>query len=133
MLTPRTHIITAAVAAVAIAPAAALAAGAVAHPQLQGSPQMRSIDAHHATLKFASDRLPRGAYGKVDAKITYASGQRVSGLAPTGRHGSDTVYSARISSTDAMSNHQKFTVRFRLGKSATVTRSVKLFAPGEHG
>jgi hypothetical protein len=133
MFIPRTRIVTAAVAMAAIAPTAALAAGAVSHPQLKGSPQMRSIDAHHATLQFASERLPRSASGKVDAKITYAGGQRVSGLKATGTHGSDIVYGARIASTGAMRNHQKFTVRFRLGKSATVTRSVKLFAPGEHG
>ena len=131
MITPRTHLITAAVAVAAIAPTAALAAGAASHPALGGSPQMSLIDAHRATLKFASDRLPRTRAGKLDAKITYADGQRVSGLKATGTHGYDIVYSARISSTTAMRNHQKFTVKFRLGTSPTVQRSVKLYLPGE--
>jgi hypothetical protein len=129
----RNHLILGAVALAAIAPTAALAAGATAHPALRGSPQMRTIDAKHATLRFASDRLPRTVAGKLDAKITYAGGQRVSGLKASGTHGSDIVYTARVSSTKPMRNHQKFTVRFRLGTSQAVTRKVKLFAPGEHG
>ena len=133
MLHTRNHLILATVAVAAVAPAAALAAGATPRPVLKGSPQMRSIDANHATLRFASDRLPRTAAGKLDAKITYAGGQRVSGLKASGTHGSDIVYTARVSSTKPMHNHQKFTVRFRLGTSPAVTRKVKLFAPGEHG
>src|SRR3954447_17738254 len=92
------RLIAAVVAASTLVPAAAMAAGVHTHPKLGGSPQMRLVDAHHATLKFASDRLPRTATGKVDAKITFVSGLRVSDLRPTGRHGDDIVYSARVSS-----------------------------------
>jgi hypothetical protein len=89
-----------------------------------------TVDTNHATLKFASERLPRTASGKLDAKITSA-GLRVTSLKPAGKHGYDTVYTASVSSSAAMVNHQKCTLRFRLGKSAGVTRSVKLYDPSE--
>jgi hypothetical protein len=117
----------------ALAPAAALATGVHPNPQLGGSPQMRLIDNHHATLNFASDRLPRTASGKVDAKITFLNGARVSDIKPVGTHGNDIKYSARVSSQHVLRDHEKFTVTFRLGNSAPVKRFVKLFLPGEHG
>ena len=117
----------------ALAPAAALATGVHAKPQLGGSPQMRLIDNHHATLNFASDRIARTAAGKVDAKITFVNGARVSDLKPVGTHGNDIRYTARVSSQHALRDHEKFTVSFRLGDSAPVKRFVKLFLPGEHG
>jgi hypothetical protein len=129
----RTPLATAAVTLLALSPAAALAAGTNAKPQLGGNPQMRLVDSHHATLKFASDRLARNAYGSLDAKITFADGSRVSGLKATGTHGSDIVYSARVSSSKALQLHEKVKVTFRLGDSKPVQRFVKLFAPGEHG
>jgi hypothetical protein len=91
---------------------------------------MRIVDATHATLKFASERLPRTKAGGLDAKITSA-GLRVTKLKATGTHGSDIVYTAKVASTAAMVNHEKFTVRFRLGHSPSVTRSVKLYDPSE--
>ena len=130
MLNLRNHILTAAVAVAAIAPAAALAAGADSTPVLKGSPQMKIVDTTHATLKFASERLPRTTAGKLDAKITSA-GLRFTNLKASGKHGSDTVYTARVASTAAMVKHQKYTVRFRLGKSPAVTRLVKLYEAGE--
>jgi hypothetical protein len=117
----------------ALAPAAALATGVHSDPQLGGSPQMRLVDDHHATLNFASDRLARTASGRVDAKITFVNGARVSGLKPVGTHGNDIRYTARVSSERVLKLHQKYTVRFRLGDAKTVQRSVKLFAAGEHG
>jgi hypothetical protein len=117
----------------ALAPAAAAAAGVHSHAQLGGNPQMRVVDAHHATLTFASDRLPRTAVGKVDAKITFVNGARVSGIKPIGNHGNDIRYSATVSSKTPLKLHQKYTVKFRLGDSTPVQVFVKLFAPGEHG
>ena len=117
----------------ALAPAAALATGVHSNPQLGGNPQMRVVDDHHATLNFASDRLARTAAGKVDAKITFVNGARVSDLKPVGTHGYDIRYTARVSSTTALKLHQKYTVKFRLGDAKTVSRFVKLFAVGEHG
>jgi len=117
----------------ALAPAAALATGVHAKPQLGGSPQMRLIDNHHATLNFASDRIARTAAGKVDAKITFVNGARVSDLKPVGTHGNDIRYTATVSSKTALKLHQKYTVKFRLGDAKTVSRFVKLFAVGEHG
>jgi hypothetical protein len=130
MLNSRTPLLAAVLAVAALAPTAALAAKADSTPILKGSPQMRIVDTTHATLKFASERLPRATYGKLDAKITSA-GLKVTNLRRTGTHGSDTVYSASVSSSAAMVNHQKFTMRFRLGKSPGVTRSVKLYDPSE--
>jgi hypothetical protein len=117
----------------ALVPAAAIAAGVRHDPQLGGQPQMRIIDNHHATLEFASDRLPRTASGKVDAKITFADGARVSGLAPIGNHGNDIRYSARVTFKRQLGDHEKFTVTLRLGDAKPVQRIVKLYAQGEHG
>ena len=80
----RTHITTAAVTLLALSPAAAMAAGVHADPQLGGNPQMRVVDEHHATLNFASDRLARTAAGAVDAKITFANGARVTSIKTNG-------------------------------------------------
>ena len=128
----RTTLTTAAVTLLAVAPAAAMAAGSAA-PQLGGNPQMRAIDSHHATLNFASDRLARTASGKLDAKITFVNGARVSGLKAVGTHGNDIKYAATVTSQKPLQLHRKYTVKFRLGDGRTVERFVKLFAPGEHG
>ena len=117
----------------ALAPAAALATGVQAKPQLGGNPQMRLIDNHHATLNFASDRIGRTAAGKVDATITFVNGNRVTDIKPVGTHGNDIRYTARISSSRPLRLHAKYTVKFRLGDAKTVSRFVKLFAVGEHG
>jgi hypothetical protein len=132
MFIPRIRLVATALAVSALAPAAALATGAHSHPILRGSPQMHVVDAHHATLKFASNRLPRTATGKVDAKITYADGSRVSDLHPRGTHGEDIVYTARITLRRTIQDHQKFTVRFRLGDSPTVERTVTLYTVHQH-
>jgi hypothetical protein len=127
------HLLAVALTATALVPAAAVASGVHSHPQLEGSPQMRLVDSHHATLEFAADRLPRTASGKVDATITFVNGARVSGLKPIGTHGNDIRYTARVSSQRPLREHAKYTVKFRLGDSSSVTRPVKLFEQGEHG
>jgi hypothetical protein len=125
--------LTAAVATlVALAPSAAIAAGVHPDPQLGGQPQMRIIDDHHATLEFASDRLPRIASGRVDA-TTFAAAARVSGLEPIANHGNDIRYSARVTFKRRLQDHQKFSVTLRLGDAKPVQRFVKLYDPGEHG
>jgi hypothetical protein len=117
----------------ALAPAAALGAGVHSQPKLGGQPQMRLVDTHHATLNFASDRLPRTAAGKVDAKITFVNGAKVTDIKPVGNHGNDIRYTARVSYSKPLRNHAKYTVRFRLGDSSPVQRFVKIYLPGEHG
>jgi hypothetical protein len=92
---------------------------------------MSLVDSHHATLKFASDRLARTADGKVDAKITFVNGAKVTAIKPVGTHGNDIKYEARVSSTKELRNHAKYTVRFRLGDSSSVQRLVKLYLPSE--
>jgi len=129
--TKTTRITTALLVASALVPAAALGAGVHSHPKLGGQPQMSLVDSHHATLKFASDRLPRTADGKVDAKITFVNGAKVTAIKPVGTHGDDIRYQARVSSTKALREHAKYTVRFRLGDSGTVQRLVKLYLPSE--
>ena len=131
MTSKTTRITTALLAVSALVPAAALGAGVHSHPKLGGQPQMSLVDSHHATLKFASDRLPRTAAGKVDAKITFVNGAKVTDIKPVGTHGSDIKYQARVSSTKALREHAKYTVRFRLGDSGTVQRLVKLYLPSE--
>jgi hypothetical protein len=132
-MTSITRLTATALTLTALAPAAAMATGVHSNPQLGGNPQMRLIDNHHATLNFASDRLPRTAAGKVDAKITFINGARVSDIKPVGTHGNDIKYSARVSSQHVLRDHEKFTVTFRLGDSAPVKVFVKLFLPGQHG
>ena len=129
----RTPLATAAVTLLALSPAAAMAAGTHAQPQLGGNPQMRLVDSHHATLNFASDRLAKNAYGGLDAKITFVNGARVSGLKAVGTHGGDIRYAATVTSSTPLQLHKKYTVRFRLGSAKAVERLVKVFNPGEHG
>jgi hypothetical protein len=131
MTSKTTRITTALLAVSALVPAAALGAGVHSHPKLGGQPQMSLVDSHHATLKFASDRLPRTAAGKVDAKITFVNGAKVTDIKPVGTHGNDIKYQARVSSTKALRTHAKYTVKFRLGDSSSVQRLVKLYLPSE--
>ena len=109
-------------AVVALAPAAAHAAGA----KLGGQPTMHAIDAHHATLEFAADKLPRTKSGAVDARVQFTGGQRVSALKPVGRHGYDVRYTAAVSSRSDLRVGTKYTVRIKLPGSPSVTRLVKL-------
>ena len=75
----------------------------------------------------------KNAYGKLDAKITFVNGARVSGLKAVGTHGNDIRYAATVSSSKPLKLHQKYTVTFRLGDAQAVERFVKVFNPGEHG
>jgi len=119
MLIPRLTLTAAAVVvASAITAATAPAAGVHSHPILRGSPQMVLVDAHHATLRFAAERIGRTAKGAVDAKITFADGSRAYATKPIGTHGGDIVYATRVAST-------------RLGHSKAVQRSVKLYKASE--
>jgi hypothetical protein len=115
----------------ALVPAAAIGAGVHSNPKLGGQPQMRLVDNHHAIIHFASDRLPRTASGKLDAKISFVNGAKVNGLKAVGTHGDDIKYEARVSSTKALRVHAQYTVRFRLGDSGSVQRLVKLYLPSE--
>ena len=115
----------------ALAPAAALGAGVHPHPKLGGQPQMQIVDSHHATIEFASDRLARTASGRVDAGISFVNGAKVTAIKPVGTHGNDIRYQARVTSTKALREHAKYTVKFRLGDSKPVQRLVKLYLPSE--
>ena len=108
-----------------------MGAGASSHPKLGGQPQMRLVDSHHAIIHFASDRLPRTASGKLDAKIRFLNGAKATGLKAVGTHGDDITYEARVSSTKELRVHAKYTVRLRLADSSPVQRLVKLYLPSE--
>lgn len=127
--------ITLAAAAVVVASAltatTAPAAGVHSHPILRGSPQMVLVDAHHATLHFAAQRIGRTARGAVDAKISFGGGSRAYATKPIGTHGGDILYASRVASKYVLKNHEVLRVWFRLGGSKTVHRQVKLYEPGE--
>jgi hypothetical protein len=110
-MTSKFPLIASVLAAAAIVPTAANAA------HLGGQPSLRPVDAHHATLQIAADKMP--------SKVTFAGGQKVSGLHKTGRHGNDSVYTARVTSKTVLREGAKYTVRIRFG-SASIERVVKL-------
>jgi hypothetical protein len=120
MLRTRTAL-AASLLAAALAPAAASAAPV----HLGGQPTLRQVDAHHAQLRFAADRLPRGAGGAVAARVRIA-GQRVGALHATGRHGRDVVYSARVTAPASLRAGAKYTVRIEVPGQAALVRLVKL-------
>jgi hypothetical protein len=103
--------------------AAAAALATAHHPELRGAPQLKLSDAHHATLTFAADPIPRNG-SRLDAKLTFPNGH-VGRLRRTGTHGGDAVYSTRVSSSRALQAGRKYTVTFRLGDSKPVRRLVK--------
>lgn len=84
--------------------------------RLGGSPRMILADAHHATIRFATDRLPRKAGGGYRATIRFATGTdaRVTTIKATGRHGRDVVYSAKVTARDALQAGTKYRVTFTL-------------------
>jgi hypothetical protein len=93
----------------------ALAPGSAHAAALGGQPELAKVDAHHATLTFAADKLPRRADGRYDATITFAGGQRVGTLTYTGkRHGTDPIYRARVTSKSNWRVDTKYTARFVL-------------------
>jgi hypothetical protein len=133
MLITRNRIASATVVASALASAltpAAAPAAVHAKPILRGSPQMILVDAHHATLRFAAQRIGRTAAGAVDAKISSA-GSRLYDTKPIGTHGGDIVYATKVASRYALKNHEVLNVRFRLGGSASVDRKVKIYKASE--
>jgi hypothetical protein len=105
------------------APAAALAADV----QLGGAPTARMTDSHHATLRFASDRLPRTSSGKLDARVLF-SGERATHLKAVGHHGNDIVYSARVSTDRTLRAGTKYTVKIKVADQDVMVRKVKLRA-----
>lgn len=125
MPTPRSLLITAALTASVLTPAPALAVQADPTPALRGSPQLRIVDDHHATLSFDSGRLSRTKAGKLHATIRFANGARVSGLKVNRDRDLLAPYVATVSSSRVMRHHEKFKVTFRLGGSRPVTRTIE--------
>ena len=94
-----TRLTATALALTALAPAAAIWPRAcIPTPSSAATRRCGSSMTNHATLNFASDRLPRTAAGKVDAKIVFVNGARVTDIKPVGTHGYDIRYTARVSS-----------------------------------
>ncbi len=101
-----------AAAAVALVPA-------VADAKLGGSPQMHTIDSHHASLRFAADHKP--------TKIIFANGAKVGTATKVGTHGSDNVYRVRVTTSRALKAGTKYTVTFRFAGESAAKRLVKLY------
>jgi hypothetical protein len=108
-------------AAAMLAPTAALAADV----ELGGAPTARMTDEHHAVVRFAADRLPRTAAGKLDARVVF-SGERATRLKAVGRHGDDVVYTARVSTDRTLRPGTKYTVRIRVADQDAFVRKVTL-------
>lgn len=108
----------------AFAPAIAPAAAVDPTPNIQGSPQIRILDSHHARISFDSGRLPRTKAGKLDATIAFANGARVSGLTVNRARDLLGRYVATVSSSRVLRHHEKLRVTFRLGGSKPVTRTI---------
>jgi hypothetical protein len=121
MLRTPTALTAALLAAAALAPAAANAA----HIELGGQPTLRELDATHAQLRFAADRLPRRVGGGVAARARIA-GQRVGALHATGRHGRDVVYTARVTARAGLRAGAKYAVRIEVPGRGAIVRLVKL-------
>jgi hypothetical protein len=52
-------------------------------------------------------------------------------LKPLGTHGNDIRYIARVTATRQLRDHEKLTVKFRLGDSKPVKRLVKVYEARE--
>jgi hypothetical protein len=123
----RLLIIVVGLLAAAAVPAGADAGGG-AH-RLGGSPQMFLTDGHHATIKFASARLPSKPGGGYRATIRFdkATDARVTTIKATGRHGSDVVYSAKVTARDALKAGTKYRVTFTLDDGSPQRVFVKAY------
>lgn len=126
--TNRTLTVLVGLLAAASVPAVAGAAGAT-HP-LGGAPQMVLTDAHHATIKFATERLPKTSSGGYRATIRFAKGTdaRVTTIKATGRHGGDVVYAAKVTARDALKAGTKYRVTFTLAGA----KSQRVFVKARH-
>lgn len=114
----RTHrtltVLAGLLAAATVVPAVAGAEGS-SH-RLGGAPRMVLADAHHATIRFATDRLPKKSGGGYRATIRFAAGTdaRVTTIKATGWHGDDVVYAAKVTARDALKAGTKYRVTFTL-------------------
>lgn len=98
--------------------------------RLGGSPRMVLADDHHATIRFAADRLPRKSGGGYRATIRFAKGTdaRVTTIKATGRHGDDVVYAAKVTARDALKAGRKYRVTFTLAGGKPQRVFVKAYA-----
>ncbi len=124
----RTSIVLAAVAA--MGPTAASAVAADGTHRLGGAPRMVLIDRHHATVSFATSRLPTRSDGSYRATLRFSRdvGARVVRIRATGRHGSDVVYSARVAARSVLKAGTKYRVSFTLASSKPQRVLVKAYA-----
>lgn len=125
--THRTLPALAALLAAGLVPAVADAADATY--RLGGAPRMVLADAHHATIRFASDRLPKTSSGRYRATIRFATGTdaRVTTIRATGRHGDDVVYTAKVRARDALKAGRKYRLTFILAGSKPQRVFVKAY------
>ena len=112
--------------ATAIVGAALVPATASADVELGGAISLRLVDSHHATVKFASDALPRKADGSLDARIVMAPGKRPAALKKVGMHGVDTRYESRVTSKSKFRVDERYTVRLKIAGQKDIVRKIRL-------
>ena len=113
------------ITALLVAGAALAPATAGADVDLGGAITLRAVDSHHATLEFASDKLPQKSDGTLDARVTLP-GRRASALKAAGKHGDDTRYTSTITSKTALRDNQRYTVRLEIAGQKDIVRKIKL-------
>lgn len=91
---------------------------AVADAKLGGAPTLTSINDNQASLRFAADKKP--------SKITFAGGQKVGTVKAVGKHGTDTVYRARVTSESELREGVKYAVTFTFAGERAQKRLVKV-------
>lgn len=106
--------------ATALAAAAILPATASAKVDLGSAISLRTVNSHEATVRFASDALPRGA------RIVMAPGKRPGALRKVGRHGDDTRYVSTVKSKHRFRVGTRYTVRLEIPGQNDIVRKVKL-------
>jgi hypothetical protein len=109
-----------------IAAALVLPATAAADVPIHSAISMRLVDSHHATIEFASPVLPAKADGTVDARYVLAPGKRPSAIKKVGMHGTDTRYSATITSTSKLRVDARYAVRLKIAGQKDIVRKIKL-------
>jgi hypothetical protein len=97
-----------------------LPATASAKVDLGSAISMRLVDSHHATIEFASDRLPEGS------RIVMAPGKRPGALREAGMHGDDTRYRSAVASKRRFRVGTRYKVRLEIKGQKAIERQVKL-------
>ena len=114
------------IAPLLITAALVLPATAAADVPIHSAISMRLVDSHHATIEFASPVLPRRPDGTIDARYVLAPGKRPSAIKKVGMHGTDTRYSATITSKSVWRVNVRYSVRLKIAGQKDIVQKIKL-------